>query len=113
MRLTAGYSSGDSGPVRRASSKWLLSCWVAVLLCTFGGSVPANASIRFSQVADQNPEFARALNVTLPSIQGTGNVNVVFVGWDISAASIQSVSDTNGNTYIAAVGPASPSGPPK
>ena len=39
------------------------------------------------------------------STQTAGNLNVVIVGWNDSSASVQSVTDSAGNTYALAIGP--------
>jgi len=45
--------------------------------------------------------------VTVPfnAAQTAGNLNVVVVGWNDTVRHVQSVSDTNGNVYLLAVGP--------
>src|SRR5438876_10147772 len=48
-----------------------------------------------------------AVSVVVPYVgpQTAGNLNVVVVGWSDSTAHVQSITDTNGNTYTLAVGP--------
>jgi chitodextrinase len=60
----------------------------------------------FVQVNFATPQ-APALTVTVPftAAQSAGNLNVVVVGWNDTAAAVASVSDTKGNGYLLAVGP--------
>jgi len=39
----------------------------------------------------------------IPSLQQAGNLNVVIIGWSDIAATVSSVTDTEGNTYVAAL----------
>src|SRR6202030_1852969 len=47
--------------------------------------------------------------VTVPYVaaQTAGDLSLVVVGWNDSAAAVQSVTDTRGNVYTLAVGPTS------
>src|SRR5437660_2261959 len=42
--------------------------------------------------------------------QSAGNLNIVAVGWGDTTSSISSITDTQGYTYIPAVGPTSTTG---
>ena len=48
---------------------------------------------------------SNAQNVPVPMTnpQGKGNLNVVIIGWSDTTAQVSSVSDTEGNTYVAAL----------
>jgi IPT/TIG domain-containing protein len=46
-----------------------------------------------------------AVPTTLPKPQAAGNLNVVIVGWNDTAATVSSVVDTEGNTYGVAASP--------
>src|SRR5262245_10068005 len=45
------------------------------------------------------------VNVTFTGAQTTGNLNVVAIGWNDSAATVTSVTDSRGNAYALAVAP--------
>src|SRR5580704_9162959 len=51
----------------------------------------------------QSPQTTVAVKFT--AAQATGDLNVVVAGWNDSTATVKSVTDTSGNTYILAVGP--------
>ncbi len=46
-----------------------------------------------------------AVSVTLQSPQSAGNLLVVFAGWNDTAATVSSVTDTRGDTFALAIGP--------
>jgi hypothetical protein len=76
-----------------------------------GGYTYTSASgsgISFVQ-AGSGPSTLQASNSTLavayPSPQTAGDLNIVAVGWGDTTSSVSSVADSNGNTYIRAVGP--------
>ena len=74
---------------------------------TYSGTV----AISFAQVAAATPQSATAtVAVTYPAAQTAGDLNVVVVGWNDTAAAVQSVKDSGGNTYNLAIGPTSGSG---
>ena len=67
--------------------------------------------ITFKQVKSATPQTASAsVAVTYPLAQTAGNLNVVAVGWNDTAATVNTISDTRGNTYTLAVGPTSGTG---
>src|ERR1700693_2903197 len=56
----------------------------------------------------QNATKGGAVNTvvnTLPGASTTGNLIVATVGFDSAAATVSSITDTNGNVYTLAVGP--------
>ena len=63
------------------------------------------------QVAAATPQSPTAtVSVSYPGAQTAGDLNVVVVGWNDTAASVQSVQDSAGNSYSRAIGPTSGSG---
>ena len=78
---------------------------------TNGFTYTGTAAIAFAQVAAATPQSPTAtVAVTYPAAQTAGNLNVVVVGWNDTAAAVQSVKDSGGNTYNLAIGPTSGSG---
>ncbi len=83
-----------------------------VYMPTFSGQVvayglnpPATAGIYFVQDATTNSSGASQIAVSFPSLQTTGDLNVVVVGWADTSSTVQSVTDALGNTYTLAAGP--------
>ena len=63
-------------------------------------------TISFVQVAAATPQTpSMTVTVTYPTAQTAGNLNIVVVGWDDTASSVNSVTDSAKNTYNLAVGP--------
>ena len=63
-------------------------------------------TISFVQVSSAVPSSAQlSVSATYVGAQTAGDTNVVAIGWNDSSSSVTSVTDTNGNTYTAAVGP--------
>jgi ABC-type glycerol-3-phosphate transport system substrate-binding protein len=59
---------------------------------------PASAAIAFVQVASAAPQTAQAaVAVKYAAAQGTGDLNVVVVGWNDTTATVTSVADSSGN----------------
>jgi hypothetical protein len=74
---------------------------------TYNGTV----AIGFAQVASATPQTPTAtVNVTYPAAQTSGDLNVVVVGWNDTAATVLSVKDSALNTYSLAIGPTSGTG---
>ncbi|HXG19026.1 MAG TPA: LamG-like jellyroll fold domain-containing protein [Methylomirabilota bacterium] len=68
-------------------------------------------TISFVQVAAATPQSPTGtVVVTYPSAQTAGDLNIVVVGWNDTAATVQSVRDSAGNTYSLAIGPTSGTG---
>lgn len=69
-------------------------------------TVGTGSSISFVQMNSATPQAAQS-PVTVPYLnsQTAGDLNVVVVGWNDTAATITSVTDTLGNAYTLAVGP--------
>ena len=63
-------------------------------------------AIGFVQINAATPQTPQSIvTVTYTSTQVAGDLNVVVVGWNDSAAVVTSVTDTKGNVYQLAVGP--------
>ena len=70
---------------------------------TYSASVIA---IGFAQVASATPQSSIAtVTVSFPQAQTAGDLNLVVVGWNDVSATVQSVTDSQGNPYTLAVGP--------
>jgi IPT/TIG domain-containing protein/VCBS repeat protein len=65
----------------------------------------STSGIAFVQQAYADPASATTVSVTLPAAQTAGNLNVVAVGWNDTTRTVQSVTDSKGNSYALAVGP--------
>jgi hypothetical protein len=67
--------------------------------------------VNFVQLGSATPQAASATaTVTYPSAQTAGNLNVLAVGWNDTTSTVTGVSDSQGNTYILALGPTTGSG---
>jgi YD repeat-containing protein len=104
---TSGYTDGTviaSSPysyrVRASDAVGNLSSYSNI----DGDSTPPRA-LGFVQGNFASPNSGSPITVTFNSAQTAGNLNVVFVGWDDATSTIQSIADSAGNTYVAAVGP--------
>ncbi len=76
-----------------------------------GFTYNASVAIGFAQVAAATPQSTVAtVSVSYPGAQTAGDLNVVAVGWNDTAATVQSVQDSAGNTYSLAIGPTSGTG---
>jgi len=70
-------------------------------------SVEQALSVAFVQVNYATPQSSVAtVSVPFKAAQSAGNLNVVVVGWNDTTSRVSSVTDTNGNAYQLAVGPA-------
>ncbi|HTM89353.1 MAG TPA: IPT/TIG domain-containing protein [Terriglobales bacterium] len=69
------------------------------------------STITFVQVAAATPQgSATTVSVPYSLAQTQGNLNLVVVGWNDTSASVSSISDSAGNTYLLAIGPTTASG---
>jgi hypothetical protein len=88
---------------------------VNVVVSDTGGSVTltngytystSTGSIGFAQVASATPQSAVAsVKATYPQAETAGDLNLVVVGWNDTSATVQSVTDSLGNSYVVAAGP--------
>ena len=75
-------------------------------LQVYGLNPPPFQGIQFVQVASATPQSSSSsVGVAYPGAQTAGDLNVIIVGWNDSAASVQSVTDSAGNVYALAIGP--------
>ena len=75
---------------------------------TVGNYVITGGAISFTQVASATPQSPTGtVSVSYPGAQTAGDLNVVVVGWNDTAATVQSVKDSGGNNYVLAIGPTS------
>ena len=80
-------------------------------LQVYGLNPPPFQGIQFVQVASVTPQSnVASASVTYPGSQTAGDLNVVIVGWNDSTATLNSVTDTAGNTYVLAIGPTTGTG---
>ena len=84
---------------------------VALALCSLLAGAVALAAPAFVQQANAVPQSAQStVSVTFAAAQTAGDLNVVVIGWNDTAAAVQSVTDSSGNVYVPAVGPTALSG---
>jgi hypothetical protein len=73
---------------------------------TNGFTYTATVGISFVQVASATPQSPQtSVKVSYAQTQTAGDLNLVAVGWNDTSATVQSVTDGLGNTYILAAGP--------
>jgi hypothetical protein len=75
-----------------------------------GYTYSSSVAITFAQVAASTQNAATQITVAYPGTQTVGNFNVVVVGWNDTTATVQSVTDSAGNSYSLAIGPTSGTG---
>jgi hypothetical protein len=74
-------------------------------------SASSSGSIAFVQVAAATPKSpSSSVAVTFQVVQSAGDLNVVAVGWNDTSSSVNSVTDSKGNSYALAVGPTTGTG---
>ncbi|MFL6604625.1 MAG: fibronectin type III domain-containing protein [Steroidobacteraceae bacterium] len=71
----------------------------------FASVTTAVAAAGFVQGNSRTSTSASSISVTYPAAQIAGDLNAVFVGWSDATSTVQSIADSKGNTYVAAVGP--------
>ena len=105
--ITATTPAGSAGPVTvTVTNPGGLSGNLAN-----GFTYTTQVAIGFVQVAAATPQSSVAtVPVAYPGAQTQGDLNVVVVGWNDTTSTVQSVSDSAGNTYSLAVGPTSGTG---
>ena len=66
----------------------------------------STVGISFAQVASATPQSqVISVKVSYPQAQTAGDLNLVVVGWNDTSATVQSVTDSLGNSYALAAGP--------
>ncbi len=98
--------------VRRRLSRYSFIIWGAVLLCCTPAS-PLFAAVNVTYVQGNYavPQSSpTSVTVAFKSAQSAGDLNVVVIGWNNTTASVNSVTDVNGNIYVRVVGPTIVSG---
>ncbi len=104
-----GASTSYSYRVRATDAAGNLSAYSNVASATTPAGAPAPPA--YVQGNSATPQSAQS-SVTLAyaAAQGAGDLNVVVVGWNDTAASVASVTDSKGNSYAPAVGPTTRTG---
>jgi hypothetical protein len=75
-------------------------------LVVYGLNPPPATAISFIQVAAATPQSPTpTVSVAYSAPQIAGDLNIVVVGWNDTTSAVQSVTDSQGNTYQRAVGP--------
>ena len=73
---------------------------------TSGFTYTTTVSIGFVQVASATPQTSQtSVKVSYSLAQTAGDLNLVAVGWNDTSATVQSVTDSLGNSYALATGP--------
>lgn len=86
--------------LRVASLRWFGA--VAALLA----ATTAHAAVSYVQGNSAVPQTSQtSVAVIYTAAQTAGNTNIVVVGWHDSTATVSSITDTKGNSYVIAVGP--------
>ena len=67
-------------------------------------------TITFVQAKSGTARTGASLAVAYPVVQTAGNMNVVAVMWGDTTSTVSSVTDSQNNTYVLAVGPTTASG---
>jgi len=63
-------------------------------------------NITFAQGASNSPQSTTAtVSAPYPAAQMAGDLNVIIIGWNDTTASVKTVTDSSGNSYVLAVGP--------
>src|SRR5689334_19269458 len=92
-------------------TKWLRPTYVgvtlaAVILAVILSFESVYAAIGFVQGSYATPQSPQSVvSVNYGGAQGSGNLNVIVVGWNDTTAAVSSVTDSRGNVYTLAVGP--------
>ena len=83
----------------------------SVLLLIGGSLVSAQAQIAYVQGNAATPQTSQTtVTVAYTLTQKAGDLNAVVVGWNDSTATVSSVTDTKGNSYLVAATPVVQSG---
>ncbi len=121
VATSTGATFGDAGltastsyayRVRATDAAGNLSGYSNIATATTTAAPPPPSTPTFVQVNSTVPQSSTVSSVvlTFTAAETAGDLNVVVVGWNDTAAAIFSVSDTTGNLYTLAVGPTSGNG---
>ena len=94
--------------VRATDAAGNLSGYSGTASATTAAAPPVIAFVQVAAATPQTPQTSVA--VRYAAAQVAGDLNVVVVGWNDSTATVTSVVDGSGNTYVKAVGPTIVSG---
>ncbi|MGH9644012.1 MAG: hypothetical protein ACRD3Q_16515, partial [Terriglobales bacterium] len=83
--------------------RFVLGLFLVLGVFSSTGWAQTIAFVQVSSAVPSSPESSAS--ATYVGAQTAGDTNVVAIGWNDSSSSVTSVTDTNGNTYTAAVGP--------
>ena len=82
----------------------LASALVATALTLAPNASASAATPTFVQAASATPPTPQSVvSVAVNQAETAGNSNIVAIGWNDTAASIASITDSAGNTYAAAI----------
>src|SRR5581483_7854157 len=88
---------------RHPLSQIVLSALIVLILFSLADTT--QASVAYVQGNTGTSSSVSSVSVTYTSAQAAGDLNVVFVGWAQATSGVQSITDTQGNIYVAAIGP--------
>jgi hypothetical protein len=78
---------------------------IIALSCVLSAAPRLFAGVNFVQANYKTSNSATLMTVPYPSAQTAGNLNIVVVGWNDTTSAVTSITDSEGNTYLPAVGP--------
>jgi fibronectin type 3 domain-containing protein len=93
---------------RAAAKSWYSRVRPVAITAAFGllSVTPLSAAIAYVQGNYATPQSVlTTVTVTFTKAQKLGDLNVIAVGWNDSAVTVASVTDSSGNVYTVAVGP--------
>ena len=94
----------DSGSVVGKAARFAAFAVLAYLVSPVAMSFAATITYVQSNYADPQSS-PTSVAVKFNAAQKAGDLNVAVVGWNDGAATVSSVTDSSGNTYLRAVGP--------
>jgi hypothetical protein len=105
---TSSAVYNDANPIQVTTSTTIKAMAAAAgfnnsAVATGQYSIGATIPIAFVQVAYAVPTSGSTVSVTYAASQLAGDTNIVAIGWSNSTATVTSVTDTKGNTYLQAL----------